>query len=138
MVQITNYHHLSLSVRDITKSAEWYQAVFDFTVVAQIEGTGFRRTRLGASVSGLTLTLTSHDGQSEEPSSECRAGMDHVAFQVSSTSDIQKLKERFEQLGVDHSAIKESATGTTMITLRDPDNIQLEVCAASPDASPSS
>ena len=127
MADVVGYHHLGLTVTDPTRSAEWYRAVLGFAVDAQIEGTGFRRTRLRSPGTGLTLALTCHDRQSAEPFSERRVGMDHVAFDVGTLSAVRALKRRFEQLGVDHSELKESASGRAMITLRDPDNIQLEV-----------
>ena len=130
MAGILGYHHLSLSVTDLAKSAEWYRDVLGLEIDAAIEGAGFRRTRLRAPGSGVTLALTSHDQQSGEPFSERRAGMDHVAFQVGGIAELQELRSRFEKLGVDHSDLKEAASGGAMITLRDPDNIQLEVVVA--------
>ena len=127
MTQVLGYHHLSLSVTDLAKSTEWYRQVLGLDVTAEIEGEGFRRTRLRAPDSGVTLTLTRHDQPSGESFDERRPGMDHVAVQVGGTEDIQELKSRFEQLGVDHSEVKASSGGTAMITLRDPDNIQVEV-----------
>ena len=126
MTDVVGYHHLSLSVSDLYKSTEWYQQVLGLDVAAQIDGEGFRRTRLRAPGSGVTLTLTRHDEQSGETFSERRPGMDHVALQVSSADEVKTLKDRFEQLGVNHSDVKGS-NGTAMITLRDPDNIQIEV-----------
>ena len=127
MTDILGYHHVSLSVTDLGKSAEWYRKTLRFETDAEIEGTGFRRTRLRAPGSGVTLTLTSHEQQSGERFDERRAGIDHVAFNVGGTEDVQELKRRFEQLGVDHSEVKQASSGAAMITLRDPDNIQLEV-----------
>ena len=127
MTEILGYHHVSLSVTDLGKSTEWYRATLGFEVDAQIEGTGFRRTRLRAGRSGVTLTLTSHDRQSGDRFDERRAGVDHVAFDVGGVEAVRQLERRFEQLGVDHSEVKESGGGGAMITLRDPDNIQLEV-----------
>ena len=40
---------------------------------------------------------------------------------------MQELKGRFAERGVVHSDVKQTANGGGMITLRDPDNIQLEV-----------
>lgn len=126
MIQVVGYHHLSLSVTDLAESTEWYQQVLGLDVVAQIDGEGFRRTRLRAPGSGVALALTRHDQQSGERFSERRPGMDHVAIQVASAEEVQQLKDRFGRLGVEHSEVKES-DGTAMITLRDPDNIQIEV-----------
>ena len=124
MAEIQGYQHLSLSVTDLMRSVDWYRSVLGLAVDAEIEGAGFRRTRLR---SGVTLTLTVHDQQSAEPFSERRAGLDHVAYRVGGVEEVQQLKRRFEELGVDHSEVKEPASGGAMITLRDPDNIQLEV-----------
>ncbi|MGH3905126.1 MAG: VOC family protein [Pseudonocardiaceae bacterium] len=127
MTRVVGFHHLSLSVSDLAKSTAWYQQVLGLDVAAEFEGDGFRRTRLRAADSGVTLTLTRHDEQSGEAFDERRPGMDHVAIQVGSAEEVQDLKARFEQLGVDHSDVKASNEGTALITLRDPDNIQIEV-----------
>ncbi len=127
MTDVIGYHHLSLSVIDLTKSTEWYQQVLGLDVAAEIEGEGFRRTRLRAPSSGVTLTLTRHEQQSGETFDERRPGMDHVALQVSSADAVKALKDRFAELGVNHSEVKASSGGTAMITLRHPDNIQIEV-----------
>ena len=127
MTEVLGYHHLSLSVTDLGKSTEWYRQVLGLDVVAEIEGDGFRRNRLRAAGSGVTLTLTRHDEESGEPFSERRPGLDHVAFDVGGVEDVRALEQRFAELGVDHSEIKGSDKGTAVITLRDPDDIQLEV-----------
>lgn len=134
MAEIRGYHHVSLSVSDLGKSTEWYQQALGLDVDAEFEGTGFRRARLRAPGSGTTLTLTAHDQASGDPFSERRPGLDHVALQVGSVEEVQELKRRFEELGVDHSELKEASSGAAMITLRDPDKIQLEVFGGSFDA----
>ena len=126
MAEVQGYHHVSLSVSDLGKSAEWYRETLGFEIDAEIEGDGFRRIRLRAG-SGVTLTLTAHEQQIGEPFDERRAGVDHIAFNVGSTEAVQELKGRFEERGVVHSDVKQAASGSAMVTLRDPDNIQLEV-----------
>jgi glyoxylase I family protein len=120
------YHHVSLSVTDLARSTDWYRSVLGLQVVAEIEGAGFRRVRLRPADGAVTLTLTAHEDVSAEAFDERRPGLDHVAFQVGS-GDLPELKRRFEELGVDHSDVNESSSGIPMVTLRDPDNIQLEV-----------
>lgn len=135
MADVLGYHHLSLSVTDLARSTEWYQQVLGLDVAAEIEGEGFRRTRLRAAKSGVTLTLTRHDEQSGESFSERRAGMDHVAFQVGGVEEVRALKDRSAELGIDHSEVKATDGSTAMITLRDPDNIQIEVFGGASDPS---
>ena len=127
MAEILGFHHVSLSVNDLGKSTEWYHQTLGLDIDAEFDGTGFRRARLRAPGSGVTLTLTSHEQESGEAFDERRAGLDHVAFHVGGVENVQSLKRRFEELGVDHTEIKEASSGAAMITLRDPDNIQLEV-----------
>ncbi len=133
MPRITGYHHLSLSVTDLARSAEWYRNVLGFSVVAEFEGGGFRRARLVHPDADLRLTLTCHDAGARTPFSELNTGMDHVAFLTASVDDIEVWKRRFEDLGVEHSEVKPAAAGAgALITLRDPDNIQLEVFFPAP------
>jgi glyoxylase I family protein len=134
MAEILGFHHVSLSVTDLGKSTEWYQQTLGLAIDAEFGGKGFRRARLRAPGSGVTLTLTCHDQESGDAFDERRAGLDHVAFDVGGVEDVQDLKRRFEELGVDHTEVKEASSGATMITVRDPDNIQLEVFGASVDA----
>ena len=132
---IQGYHHLSLSVGDLDKSAAWYSEVLGLETTATFDGNGFRRTRLRDPESGVTLALTQHDGPANGPFDERRIGMDHVAFNVGDVEAVKYLDARFEQQGVEHSEVKESAErGTAVITLRDPDNIQVEVFGGPLDA----
>ncbi len=132
MPDIKGFHHVSLSVTDVDKSAAWYGEVLNFEVVTTVEGEGFRRSRMRASASGLVLTLTQHEAKDGEPFDERRTGLDHAAFVVDN-QDLDEWKARFEELDVDHSEVKTTPAGGSMITLRDPDNIQLEVFATPPD-----
>lgn len=127
MGNIVGYHHLSLSVVNLARSAKWYQEVLAMEIEREIEGAGFRRVRLRAPNGDVTLTLTSHDEPFPDLFCERRVGLDHVAFKVGGPDEIEAFKAHFERLGIDHSDIKCSGGGAPMITLRDPDNIQLEI-----------
>jgi glyoxylase I family protein len=126
MAEVAGYHHVSLSVTDLNRSVAWYGEVLGLEVAAEIQSSGFRRVRLRSPNGVVTVSLTAHEGTSDGPFNERRTGMDHLAFRVGTVRDVEAMKRRFEELGVTHSAIKGSAE-TVMITLRDPDNIQLEV-----------
>lgn len=129
MEAIKGVHHISFSVNDLDRSAAWYQDVLGFAHHSDVEGTTFRRIRLRHPDGGLIVTLTGHERGSDDPFSELRTGLDHVAFAVGD-GEIAAWKRRFEERGVEHSEIRANGTGGGTITLRDPDNIQLEVFAA--------
>lgn len=127
MPSITGYDHLSLTVGNISRSTSWYTDVLGFTKLREVNGPSFERVILVHSEAQVALGLTRHNNHELHDSfSEFRAGMDHVAFAVSSRSELGAWKVRLAELGVEHSEIKESANGW-VITLRDPDNIQLEL-----------
>lgn len=126
MTSIDRFDHLSLSVTDLARSTDWYSKVFGLAVVAAVEGSSFRRTRL-RSETGMTLALTAHQGQEGERFDERRPGMDHVAFRLASGSDLESIVAALEELGAAHSGIQPLSGGVAKLTLRDPDNIQLEV-----------
>lgn len=130
MGTIAGYHHLSLTVGNTSRSARWYREVFAMEIEKEFERPGFRRARLRTPDGELTLTLTSHEDQLPGTFDERRIGLDHVAFRVGGLDELEGLKGRLERLGIDHSAIRTGGDGTAMLTLRDPDDIQLEVFSA--------
>lgn len=127
MPTISGFNHISLSVTDPERSAAWYEDVLGFTRHgAGGKAATFRRIRMFQPTSGVTLTLTGHDSGSGDAFSELRTGLDHLAFTIGDGA-IGEWKRRFEELGVKHSEIRVLGNGGGAITLRDPDNIQLEV-----------
>lgn len=131
MPSLTGVHHVSLTVTDLDRSAEWYSRVLGFTLAAEIDGDGYQRVRLRHPDSGLIIALTHHKAGSGEAFRESECGLDHVAFTVPDVADITAWKQRLEHHQVPHSQIKprEQPGGGALITLRDPDNIQIEVVA---------
>jgi glyoxylase I family protein len=127
MPSITGFHHASFTVSDREKSVAWYQEVLGFERHSEVEANAFRRTRMRHPDSGITVTLTEHERGQAGRFDERRIGLDHLALAVPDLDDLKAWKRRFEERGVDHSEIHETGPGASMITLRDPDNIQLEV-----------
>jgi catechol 2,3-dioxygenase-like lactoylglutathione lyase family enzyme len=50
MAAVQGYHHVSLSVSDLAKSAEWYRRALGFEIDAEIEGTLFAALACGRRV----------------------------------------------------------------------------------------
>ncbi len=131
MPSIAGYSHLSFTVTNLDKSTQWYREVLGFQLDSRAEGDGFRRNRLRHPDGGVILTLTEHQAGSGDRFDERRTGLDHVAFTVPNADGLHDFAERFKQLGIEHSDVKPTVSGAGgIITLRDPDNIQLEVFAA--------
>jgi glyoxylase I family protein len=121
-------HHLNLSVTDIERSAAWYRDLLGLTTgweMEDTEGRG-RKVILLHPDSPLRIVLSLHRANDGQSFSEFRTGLDHIALTVADRAELERWQERFAERGVEHSPIKEGATGW-LTTFRDPDNIQWEV-----------
>jgi catechol 2,3-dioxygenase-like lactoylglutathione lyase family enzyme len=129
MAGITGFHHLALTVRDLEKSVGWYSELLGLNKIRELpdEGRGAKVICLQPDCK-LVIGFTQHRSNPGDGFSEFRTGMDHVAFAVSSQAELEDWQARFQERGIEHSEIKPSALGS-LITFRDPDNIQLEVYA---------
>lgn len=127
MPSFTGISHIDLSVSDVEKSAAWY-----------VETLGLRRARrsdldnrimvvLLHEPTGLVIGLNQHHEPSADSFDERRPGLDHLGFTVAERADLDRLAQRLDELGVEHSPVTDSPSGSgTALVFRDPDNIQLE------------
>jgi glyoxylase I family protein len=121
-------HHLNLTVTDLERSGDWFRSVLGLKQgweMEDVQGRG-RKLVLLHPTEPVRIVLTVHGSNPGEPFSEFRTGLDHVAFAVDDRGALEAWQRHFQALGVDHSPIKEGATGW-LITFRDPDNIQYEL-----------
>jgi glyoxylase I family protein len=122
-------HHLNLSVSDLERSAGWYGELFDLHELVRLsdEGGAWSKVILRHG-SGLLVGLTQHDRNDGAPFAEWQSGMDHVALSVPRVDDLQDWLARLDDAGVERSEIKATPLGM-LVTIRDPDNIQIELYA---------
>jgi glyoxylase I family protein len=126
--EFSGVHHVNFSVTNLERSAAWYQDVLGLNKGWEMEdqeGRGKKFVLLHPT-EPLRIVLSLHRANTGEPANEIRTGMDHIAFTVTDRAELERWQRHFEEKGVDHSPIKEGATGW-LITFRDPDNIQMEV-----------
>jgi glyoxylase I family protein len=117
--------HLSLTVTDPDRSAEFYHRVLGTeTVMSTVDDVG--PVTLVASPS-LMIGLRRHTGTAQKDTFDpTRIGLDHVAFQVASRDELEAWRENLVTQGVTVSEIVESPFGLHL-NLKDPDNIALEL-----------
>lgn len=131
---ITGIHHFSPTVRDVEVSAAWYEQVFSMIRIPLVlahhdrEDTGYAVLMMDPG-SGLVIGLhhnVANDGQAFD---EARTGLDHIGFRVPSREALDHWVTKLDQLGVEHSGIRDITDPVPFSTLvfRDPDNIQLEL-----------
>lgn len=128
MGSVGTVHHVALTVTDVATSAAWYQELFGLQPVMEEEHHGGRAVVLADPATGLYVGLHEHSANGGERFSEVRTGLDHLSLSVASRADLQQWEVRLAERGIAFSPISDQPWGSVVV-LRDPDNIQLELCA---------
>jgi glyoxylase I family protein len=128
MTAITGFHHLSLTVTDLEASAAWYQKTFGLQQVMEEAHEGGRALVFMQPDTGVFIGLHAHDTNDVSSFDEARTGLDHVSFSVPSRHDLVEWEKTLRNRGIVVSAISDQPWGSVLV-FRDPDNIQLELCA---------
>ncbi len=132
----TGYAHVRLTVTDIARSREFYDAVFGFPVAYEMPADADDATRealsflyggviyqLGGGLFGLRPVAPAGDSFDEN-----RVGLDHVSFAVAGRADLDAAATALDNLGIAHGGVKDIG-GAFLLEFRDPDNISLELFA---------
>lgn len=123
---ITGRLEITLSVRDPPSSAAWYTALLGMQQTTSDDGQ-MRYICLREPESAFVLCLVGHTANPGDEFDDHRTGLDHLEFVVEAREDLVEWVARLDEMGVEHSGVKEfDYTANSMITFRDPDNIQLE------------
>ncbi|MFW5419475.1 VOC family protein [Nocardiopsis sp. CNT-189] len=127
MPQVTGIAHITLSVRDIRESLDFYRTVLGFKAVRTKDGKRILTTEC-RSACGMVLFLTQHEDHFNSLFDPRHAGADHIAFQAASVAELELWEERLTELDVDHAPIVHGPDGS-VLAFSDPDGIQLELFA---------
>jgi catechol-2,3-dioxygenase len=121
--------HVALTVRDLSVSVPWYEALLDAEpVLDEDTDPDFHHT---VYLLGNGTLLGLHQHKTPAPAgnfSEFNVGLDHVSFGCASRSDLEKWVNRLDELGIAHTGIKDATYGSG-VSFRDPDGIALEFFA---------
>ena len=132
MAEITGcVHHINLSVSHLDRSTGWYRQLLGLTELTRLSAEDGSWTKvILRHPSGLLLGLTQHARNDAQPFTEWRCGVDHIALTVSDPDALHAWAARLDELGVERSPVKTTPLGS-LITIRDPDHIQIELYAPS-------
>ena len=117
------FHHVSLTVRDLATSAEWYRTVLGLEELFREDGEQRQAVIFGFPGGGHAVALVTHrrGAAAFDPTV---TGLDHLAFTVPTRSDLEVWLERLEQRGIAHSGIIDVPPGA-ILNFKDPDGIAL-------------
>lgn len=116
--------HLTLSVSDVKRSAEFYNQLLDTQTVLDVEDDvgPFMAIASPAFVLGFRTHPATNRSDVFDPA---RVGLDHCAFHVADRAAVEAWESRLDEQGIAHSGIVEDPSGLHL-NFRDPDNIAME------------
>lgn len=129
-IAVGTVHHMTLTVSDLARSVDFYTRHFGFQPLVDL---GSRRLLTNGHLI-LAVTLPSDPGAPIPESdrfNENRIGLDHVSFSIAGRVELEAAAAYLDAQGVSRGEIKDlgSGFGIYVMTVRDPDNIQLELTA---------
>lgn len=133
-VTSTSVAHVRLTVTDIERSRQFYESVFGWPVLLEVPPNADHVTRdrlaflFGGVIYDLGGTLLGLRPVATDRFDENRAGLDHIAFRLGGTDELQAAAARLDELGVPHEPVKDIGPAY-ILEFRDPDNIALEFTA---------
>lgn len=118
-------HHITLTVNDVEKSADWYKSLLGEATVIHREGQGWKRIRM-TWPNGLVIGVAQHDGTlPEQRFSHLAVGLDHIGLACESEDEVRGWVRRLDELGFEHGPFENVVYGWA-VTARDLDNIPIE------------
>jgi glyoxylase I family protein len=131
-INTTSIQHIRLTVTDIMLSRKFYDSVFGWPVALEVPADADAETRekLRFLYDGILYRagdlLVGLRPVANDRFDENRAGLDHLAFRVSTKAELDAAAVHLDDLGVAHEPIKDIGT-SHILEFRDPDNIALEL-----------
>jgi len=130
---ITGFHHLTLTVTDMARSARWYQDVLGPATVVNREGPGWHRIRM-AWPNGLIIGVTEFaEADPADRFDARRVGLDHIGIGCPSGEQVRAWAKRLDDLGIERGPVEDVPYGWA-VTARDPDGIAVEFFCLKPSA----
>jgi glyoxylase I family protein len=121
--------HVALTVRDLSVSGPWYRELIGIDpVVDEDTDSGFRHIVYALPNHTLFGIHQHTQAAPDEPFSEFRVGLDHVAFGCGSRTELEAWVDRLDELGIAHGGIVDASYGSGL-SFRDPDGSALEFFA---------
>jgi glyoxylase I family protein len=132
----TGFDHFSPTVADAEVSAAWYAEVFGLERIPGVvphhgDEAGGHAILLVDPRTRALIGVHQHVGFVDGRFDERRAGLDHLAWGVTTRAQLAEWVRWLDQLGVRHSGITDirGDRSYSVVVFRDPDGIQLELIA---------
>jgi len=121
-------HHVKLTVSDVGRTRDFYTSLLGFEVAAEFGPVTLISN--GSFLIGLSTAPEPEEAITGDRFNENRIGLDHLSLGVADRQALERAAELLSERGVTHGEINDlTPLGISVMTFRDPDNIQLELTA---------
>jgi catechol 2,3-dioxygenase-like lactoylglutathione lyase family enzyme len=126
-VAFPGLQHVAITVTNLERSTAWYSRLFGADpVLDEDEESGTFHHTVFVLDGGMLFGLHTHTaGNSGDQADETRTGLDHISFALAGSTELERWRDRLDELGIVHGGIKQAHYGSG-VSFRDPDNIALE------------
>src|SRR5262245_54041605 len=124
--------HISLSVSDADKTANWWKEVFGLREMLRLDHDDGWHAILLELTDAIAIEFQQHDANDGESFDPTRTGFDHMGLAVESRDELLDWQTHFESLGVVHTPVVDREYGS-VLTFKDPDRIQFELFYVDPE-----
>ena len=128
IIRTSAVHHIALTVTDSRRSRDFYAGLLGFQVLAEYD-----TTRILSNGSLVLAVKPAPDPARAIPGDcfdENRVGLDHLCLSLASRAELDEALALMDERNVPHGEIEDlGEIGIFVLTLRDPDNIQIELSA---------
>ncbi len=121
---ITRLNHAVLYVRDVDRSVEFYRSALGFEPITQFPGAAFLRAPDSTNDHDLGL-FGIGAGATASPAGRSSVGLYHLAWEVDTLGELERLAGRLAELGALVGASDHSTTKS--LYAKDPDGLEFEV-----------
>lgn len=129
----TGFNHVATLTSDLDRTVAFYQEAFDATVVFEMQQTGDHPRMIvldlggGAALNAFEVDRAAIVGERRRQGG--RGAIDHYGLAVDSLATLQSLPERLAAAGAQEVGTVEQLGPGWSLFFRDPDGMELEVCA---------
>jgi catechol 2,3-dioxygenase-like lactoylglutathione lyase family enzyme len=122
MPSAKGFSHITLTVTDSKRSADFYSALFGANVMDASDAISPFHICMS---DDLLIGFRAHPGAAGDTFDHNRVGLDHLAFAVENADELNAWADRVTELGAENSGVEEDPAGLHL-NVRDPDNIAIE------------
>jgi catechol 2,3-dioxygenase-like lactoylglutathione lyase family enzyme len=123
---INDIDHVAIVVSDMDKAVEFYEGVLGLKLIRDGRSQGGEKKTFLGTESGVLVAL-SEDKTRKHTEERNTGGVNHIAFGV---DDLEKVSRLLAEKGVNFIEEKTAEDSTvTAYHFRDPDGLELEICA---------